>query len=160
MLFKNQLFKVGSRVQIVLQKINLEAGAGDEYPHMGTGTVEIPMREKLIPVVLGESEKPSKASKSKAEAKPRKKTKKDVEIEIKLPEFMKVLEPDMRRQQALLYEGQVFVRLDKFFVRERDPKEFFLRDRVKKHERLTEMPVPYGILRELKPEEDSFLKQS
>lgn len=111
-------FRVGDRVQIVLPKLNLEAGAGNEYPHLGTGTAEVPMLKK------------------------------------------KVLEPDLHRQQALQDESQVFVRLDKSFVRERDPKEKSPhRDRVKKREVLREMPVPYGILQALKPENDPFVKQ-
>jgi len=36
-------FKAGDRVQIVLPELNLEAGAGKEYPHLGTGTVIPPV---------------------------------------------------------------------------------------------------------------------
>lgn len=40
------MFKEGDRVRIELFELNLQHGAGEEYPHLGTGTVGVPVQKK------------------------------------------------------------------------------------------------------------------
>ena len=105
-------FKVGDRVQIVLPELNLEAGAGDEYPQMGTGTIGVPMKKVMVPV---EPEKPKKrtAKKGKKEGKP--------ELEIKIL-ARQVIEPDSQKLAALQDERLAWIVLDHPFFKKEGKK--------------------------------------
>ena len=130
-------FKKGDRVQIVLGELNLEAGAGDEYPHMGTGTVEIPMRKVMVPV---EPEKPNKrtAKKGKKEEKP--------ELEIKVVARSGISE-DTQKLASLRDERQIWVQLDKPFLRgEREETPWRKRSNARL---VTELAVPEWLLKPL-----------
>ena len=119
-------FKVGDRVQIVLPELNLEAGAGDEYPQMGTGTIGVPMKKVMVPVEP-EEEKP--------------------ELEIKIL-ARQVIEPDSQKLASLHNERQAWVQLDKPFVRkEREETPWRKRDKARV---VTALAVPEWLLKPLK----------
>ncbi len=159
MLFHNSLFQPGSRVQIFLQPLNLEAGGDSEYPHLGTGTVDLPMMEKTVPVAPQDEPKKRATKKAASSTKPLRKTKVKKEAVV---EFTTISEVNAHKLQALRDEGQVWVRLDRSFVRTRDYADMSLfREKGKARERavLGSMAIPYGLLRPLKPENDP-LKRS
>lgn len=91
-------FETGDRVQIVLPELNLEAGAGDEYPQMGTGTVSVPTKKVMVPVTKVKDEKPG------------------FEIVAR-----QVIEPDLHKLAALHDERLMWIALDRPFVK-RDGK--------------------------------------
>jgi hypothetical protein len=123
----------------MLPELNLEAGAGDEYPQMGTGTIGVPTKKVMVPV---EPEKPAKkktAKKGKKEEKP--------ELEVKILARM-AIEPDLQKLASLRDERQVWVQLDKPFVRkEREETPRRKRDKARV---VTALAIPEWLLKPLK----------
>lgn len=140
-------FNEGDRVQIILPELNLEAGARDEYPHLGMGTVAIPTKKTMAfePEFQKKTEKKAK--------KTMKKSKKE-----KVPELgvqvvaREVIEPDLRKRDALRDERQVWVKLDRLFLRgKRDETPWRKKDNART---IAELAVPEWLLKPLEPEED------
>lgn len=140
-------FCVGDRVRVEIPEFNLQHGAGDEYPHVGTGTIAIPTRKVMVPV---EPEKPKKTKKTKSAITKEEKSKKaEVQVVARC-----VIEPDLKKFAVLQEQRQAWVQLDKPFLRaEREETPWRSRDKARL---VTELAIPEWLLKPLKAEEDFF----